>query len=91
MILFFILTLPVVIFYGSQKYQQITEGRSRASGTAKVCLNNAYTCSELGGTIATGCTNCVSPKCAVKDLLLQQTRQYELQHQRPTHVMDAAL
>jgi len=30
MLLFFILTLPVSIYYGSQKYTQITEGRSRA-------------------------------------------------------------
>ena len=33
MLLFFILTLPVAIYYGSQKYQQITEGRSRAGVT----------------------------------------------------------
>ena len=33
MLLFFILTLPVAIYYGSQKYQQITEGRSRAGLT----------------------------------------------------------
>ncbi len=30
LLLFFILTLPVAIYYGSQKYTQITEGRSRA-------------------------------------------------------------
>jgi hypothetical protein len=39
MLLFFILTLPVAIYYGSQQYQQITEGRSKATFAA--CVNKS--------------------------------------------------
>lgn len=70
MLLFFILTLPVAVYYGSQQFKQITEGRSRAAETG--CLNKLTTspacatwlttndCFEFG-TSASSCTS--TPCC----------------------------
>ncbi len=69
MLLFFILTLPVAIYYGSQKYQQITELRSRAAIVSEIfCVPAAIECTEAGGTIIPNgsCTNCTTPRKCCK-------------------------
>ncbi len=62
-LLFFILTLPVAIYYGSQKYTQITEQRGRASGEQCRQINTVTgRCVEITCTATTNEAVCRNTK-----------------------------
>jgi len=63
MLLFFILTLPVAIYYGSQKYTQITEQRGRASGEPCTQKSTTGKCGDFSCYTQTSASTCDTECC----------------------------